>query len=98
MPVLRPHGAKYPLMSTIISVASLTKMLIPPPIPAGTIAAFATTVPLQSFSVDTIGSGCPAGQTVTHPNAAGGSAVMFSEYACAATGTLHVLCGNGIDR
>jgi hypothetical protein len=40
------YGAKKPLMSMIRSVLSVTNTLIAPSVPAGTRAAFATTVPV----------------------------------------------------
>src|SRR5215469_5094141 len=59
-----PAGAKYPLMSTTRSVVSVTYTSMLPAVPAGTIAALATIVPVRSFSVDTKGWLCPVGQTV----------------------------------
>src|SRR5580698_3618888 len=58
------HGAKYPLMSMITFVGSLTKMLIAPSAPAGTMAALARIAPLKSFSVETPGIVSPVGQVI----------------------------------
>src|SRR5450432_331199 len=81
-----PGGAKYPLMSMIRSVASLAKTEIAPPAPTGTMAAFAVTAPGAAFSVETTGSGNPAGQVVRKPTPLGGTTVMFREYAWAVAG------------
>ena len=59
-------------MSIITSVASLTYTLTAPLVPAGTMAAFATTLPRssvelwveKSFRVETTGCDCPAGHVV----------------------------------
>jgi hypothetical protein len=51
-------------MSMMISVLLLAYTSIEPLVPAGTIAALATTVPVRSFSVDTKGWGWPVAHTV----------------------------------
>ena len=56
-------GAKYPLISITASVLLEPITLICPPVPACTIAAFATTVPGE-FRVETPGHACPAGQAL----------------------------------
>src|SRR5215469_15307884 len=48
-------GAKYPLMSTTRSVVLVAYTSMLPDVPAGTMAALATIVPVGSFSVDTNG-------------------------------------------
>src|SRR5579872_2126628 len=50
-----PGAAKYPLISMITFVASLTNTLTAPPVPAGTIAALAAICPWFAFSVETTG-------------------------------------------
>ncbi len=57
---------------------SVTKMLMPPA-PAGTIAAFATTLPSHEFSVETTGCGDPAGHAERNDSRASGTTVTFSE-------------------
>jgi hypothetical protein len=66
-------------MSKTTSVAWVTNTVIAPPDPAGTIAAFATTVPVGSFNVDTFGIDCPVGHVVRFPSGPGGTTVKFSE-------------------
>src|SRR5262249_38288672 len=67
-------------------------------VPAGTIAAFATTVPRNEFNVETTGWTNPVGQIVKKPSAPegftlpgkvapGGTTVMLNEYARAIDGT-----------
>ena len=51
-------------MSSTTCVGLVTKMLIAAFVPAGTIAAFATTAPSPEFRVETSGCGDPAGQAV----------------------------------
>src|ERR1017187_4251482 len=84
-------GAKYPLISTTRSVVWVTKASILPPVPAGAIAAFATIVPVGSFSVDTIGRLSPVGYTVRYATGPGGTKVKFKEYATAVDGTSQLL-------
>ena len=67
----------------ITSVGFPATTLIAPPVPAGTIAEFATTLPFEEFNVDTPGYGCPVGQIDRNPKGPCGTAVMFKEYACA---------------
>src|SRR5215467_5572244 len=76
-------------------VSSVTKTLIDPPVPAGTIAAFATTVPVGSLSVDTNGCAEPVGHVVRKLRVVVGTAVMLSEYAAAVAGNPHVLDNTG---
>src|SRR5271165_5805970 len=68
-------------------------MLTPPARPAGTIAAFATTLPSRELSVETSGCGLAAGQSVRNPSPPCGTAVTFSEKACALVGIPHWLDG-----
>ena len=58
-------------------------MLMAPLAPAGTIAAFATTLPSNEFNVDTSGRAKPAGHADRKDSAPSGTAVTFSEYAAA---------------
>jgi len=62
-------------MSMIRSVLWLTNTFTAPPTPAGTIAAFATTVPRNEFRVETTGCGTPVGQIVKYANAPEGFTV-----------------------
>ena len=64
----------------------VTYTLTAPPVPAGTMAAFALTAPVGAFSVETNGCVCPAGHVVRYDNGPEGTAVMFNEYAWAAMG------------
>jgi hypothetical protein len=66
-------------MSITMSALFVVYRLIAPPVPAGTIAAFAVIVPVSAFSVDTNGCVCPAGQTLKYPSGPCGIAVKFSE-------------------
>jgi len=74
-----PYGAKYPLMSSITCVGLVTNTLIAASVPAGTIAAFATTLPSQEFNVETSGCGEPAGHAVRKENGPSGTTVTLSE-------------------
>ena len=58
-------------------------------------AAFATTVPVESFNVETFGLDCPAGHVVRFPSGPGGTTVKFSEYASAVAGIPQELDGTG---
>src|ERR1035441_1264437 len=71
---------------------------IEPLVPAGTTAAFASTVPRKSFRIDTIGlGGFPVGQAVRKLREPVGTTVKFSEYAWAVEGMLQrVLLNTGI--
>src|SRR5579872_121052 len=62
-----------------------------PPEPAGTIAAFATTVALNEFRVETTGIVPPCGQVVRYVSGAGGTTVIFKEKARAEGGTPQLL-------
>src|SRR5262245_59648040 len=70
-------------------------MLIAPSVPAGTSAAFATTTPLGSFRVDTMGCGCPVGHAVNQPSGPPGTTVTLSEYAAAVGGSAQVPVNSG---
>src|SRR5579863_2006222 len=85
-------------MSTIRSVVLLAKKLTAPFVPAGTIAALASTVPSSEFRVDTTGCVCPVGQVVRYPSNPCGTTVIFNEYAAAPAGTPHELEGTGKER
>ncbi len=52
---------------------------MPPPIPAGTIAALATIPPLGALSVETFRFDCPSGQTDRKFKGPKVTAVKFSE-------------------
>jgi len=98
-PAAELGGAKYPLISITTSVLLEPNTLIAPPVPAGTIAALATTgLPGETFSVETPGHASPVGQALRYPSPACGTAVKFSEYACALEGMLHVLVRIGKAR
>src|SRR5215813_13295979 len=73
-------------MSRMKSVLLLTNTFTEPPLPAGTIAAFATTFPGE-FNVETTGCDTPVGQIVKNPSTPDGTTVMLNEYACAMDGT-----------
>src|SRR5580693_9413841 len=64
-----------------------------PLVPAGTIAAFATIVPSESFRVETFGIGWPVGQVVRFPSGPGGITVKFNENAAAVEGIPQELPG-----
>jgi hypothetical protein len=61
-------------------------------------AAFATTVPVYEFNVDTFGIGLPVGHVVNRPMGPGGTIVKFNEYAAAVAGIPHELEGKGKER
>src|ERR1051325_189340 len=74
-------------MSMISCVGLVATTVMPPPVPAGTIAIFAVTVPVGAFSVDEPGCDCPAGQVLRNPSVpADGTTVMLRAYACAVAG------------
>src|SRR5579872_5086 len=73
-------------MSKIRLVGSVTKTAKAPAVPAGTIAAFATTFPAGELSVETVGCDWPDGHAVKKPNGPTGTTVAFSEKACADCG------------
>ena len=58
------YWAKYPLMSRIRCVRSVTKAITPPFNPAGTTAAFDMMLPSIAFRVDTTGCVIPVGHSV----------------------------------
>ena len=83
-------------------MASVTYELMEPSVPAGTIAAFATTLASNEFKVDTSGVAPPAGQSVRYASVPGGTTVALRLYACAnddipqaLPGTGHVLVSPG---
>src|ERR1700674_1601801 len=85
-------------MSITRSVASVVYTLTAPLVPAGTMTAFARTVPVGSFSEATKGRDCPAGHAVMNPNVGPfGTAAKFNEYACAFDGSPHELARIGND-
>jgi len=73
-----PYGAKYPLMSRITCVRPVTNTLIVPSAPAGTIAAFATTLPSNEFRVETRGCADPVGHVVRNESGPSGTTVTLS--------------------
>src|ERR1017187_1606728 len=85
-------------MSMMTCVVSVTKTSIEPLVPAGTTAAFASSVPRRSFKIDTVGvGGFPVGQAVRKLREPVGTTVKFSEYAWAVEGMLQrVLLSTGI--
>src|ERR1017187_1233233 len=85
-------------MSMMTCVVSVTKTSIEPLVPAGTTAAFASSVPRRSFKIDTVGvGGFPVGQAVRKLREPVGTTVKFSEYAWAVEGMLQrVLLNTGI--
>src|SRR5882672_7043187 len=78
-------------MSTTRSESFAANTETSPFVPACTIAAFATTVPVGAFSVEATGCVCPAGHVVKKPRPPCGTAVKFREYAWADVGTLQAL-------
>src|ERR1700690_868429 len=96
--VRRPYGAKYPFISRITCVRPSTKTLIAPLVPAGTIAAFATTLPSNEFSVETNGCVAPVGHAVRYGNTPSGTTVTFNEYAAAVDGTEQPPAGSTNER
>src|SRR5271166_631869 len=75
-------------MSITRSVSLVGNTAISPPEPAAAMAAFAVTVPVGAFNVETPGWGWPAGHTVRYPSGPRGTAVRFREYSCALDGML----------
>src|SRR3982751_6051692 len=73
-------------MSMTRSVGLLAKTLTSPPLPAGTMAALAVTVPVSAFRDATVGCACPLAHAVTYPSGPFGMAAKLSEYACADAG------------
>ena len=74
-----PGGAKYPFTSITTSVPSLANKSMAPFVPAGTIAALATIVPVSAFKVDTNGLGCPVGHAARNPKGPLGTTAKFNE-------------------
>jgi len=67
-------------MSNSTSVASVTYTLIAPFVPAGTMAAFATTEPVYEFIVEALGRAWPVSQVMKIPSfGSRGTAVKLSE-------------------
>jgi hypothetical protein len=75
------------------SVASVTKTLIAPLSPAGTVAAFDFTLPSMEFNVATSGCVWPVGHSVRNPKGPEGTTATFSEYATAVDGMPQALLG-----
>src|ERR1700690_1853949 len=82
-------------MSSTTCVGLVTNTSIPPPAPAGPIAAFPTTEPSNEFRVETYGFAEPVGQVVRYASAPSGTTVTFSEYASAVAGIPQALAGIG---
>lgn len=74
-----PAGAKYPLISTIRCVVLMAYTSMFPDVPAGTIAALATIVPVSSFSVGTNGWLCLVSHIDRYPSVRAGTTVKFNE-------------------
>jgi hypothetical protein len=74
-----PGGAKYPFTSITTSVVLVANKSTPPFVPAGTIAALLTTVPVGAFKVDTSGWGWPVGHAARNPRAPLGTTAKFNE-------------------
>ncbi len=72
-------------------------MLIAPLVLAGTIAAFATTLPSHEFRVETIGCANPVAHAERYESRPSGTTVTFNEYAAAA-GAEQPLAGMEKDR
>lgn len=85
-------------MSMITCVTLVANTEIEPPLPAATIAAFATIFPSKEFSVDTFGRVKPVGHNVRKASGPDGTTVTFSEYARAFEGIPHGLSGSGMSR
>ena len=64
----------------------VTKVLIPPLVPASTIAAFDVSAPSNAFSVETVGWLTPTGQRLMYISGPPGRTVAFNEYAFAVLG------------
>src|SRR5271157_3781195 len=79
-------------------VRLVTKTLMAPLVPAGTIAAFATTAPSKEFNVETNGCAAPVGQAVRYDSGPSGTTVTFTEYAAAVEGTVQALAGMANER
>ena len=73
-------------------------MSIAPFVPAGTIAAFATTAPSKEFNVETNGRDDPVGHADKYDNIPSGTTVTFTEYAAAVEGMLQALAGIANER
>src|ERR1019366_9825251 len=84
-------------MSITRSVLLVAKTLIAPSVPAGTIAALATIVPVRSFRVETLGCDC-LGHTVRYSSTLFDTTVKFREYPCALSGMVQVLDSTGKSR
>src|SRR5580698_4786976 len=85
-------------MSRTTSEALVTCTEISPLVPAGTIAALATSSPVGEFSVETRGRVPPVGHVVRYCKSPWGTAVTFSEYACAVEGMPQLLDCTGKAR
>src|SRR6202142_2562272 len=73
-------------------------ILTAPFVPAGTIAAFATTLPSNEFKVETSGFAAPAGHAVKNDSGPSGTTVTFIEYAAAVAGTEQPPAGSANER
>src|SRR5580765_2506341 len=83
---------KYPLISSNKWLKLVVNAVTSPLAPAGTSAAFATTVPSKELRVDTIGM-FPLPHNVRYCSEADGTTVAFSEYAFALAGMPHIADG-----
>ena len=70
------HPMRYRPIRTVLLIT-----VIPPLVPAGTIAALAMVLPSVELSVETPGNELPAGQTDRNPSGPDGTTVKFNEYA-----------------
>src|SRR5208283_3508438 len=82
-------------MSRMTSVGFEAYTLTAPFVPAGTIAAFATTAPCHEFNVETNGWLSPVGQRLRYPRNPCGTTVTFNECAAAVAGIAQSLFGMG---
>src|SRR5271169_1806325 len=85
-------------MSRMTSVVLVTATVTAPLVPAGTMAALATTIPPNEFNVEAPGWLSPVGHRVRNGSAPCGTTVTFKEYALAVVGMPHELCGMTNDR
>src|ERR1039457_6335892 len=78
-------------MSITRSVGLLANTSMEPLVPAGMMAALATTVPVKAFKLAASGIVCPVGQAVRYPSGPGGTRAKSGEWACAVPGRLQAL-------
>ena len=76
-PVGAAAGAKYPVMSTMMLVATLAVTQIDPLAAAGTITELARTPPRRTLTFDTPGSAASQGNVRTQPSPTASVAVRF---------------------